>query len=140
MRGSWEPQTNIFLLCMCIPSCYLLITCQLRLKTLCAWSRNLKIFIFFPNYADYRAFRPQGPGCYISMPFGKLLLILEHLNIVGSVTKFLRHFRSVTKFLSNFLSVTKEFKTSTFFLKYVGDKNLKSFLWFPVLTTCTSLH
>jgi hypothetical protein len=45
-----------FLLFSFFPSCYLPIPCQLRLKTLCTWSRNLKIFIFFPNYADFRAF------------------------------------------------------------------------------------
>jgi hypothetical protein len=43
------------LLCICSSSCNLPIPCQLRLKTLCTWSRNIKILIFFPNYADSRA-------------------------------------------------------------------------------------
>jgi hypothetical protein len=101
-EGTLGTPNQYFWLCMRSPSCYLPIPCQLRLNILCTWCRNLKIFIFFSNYADSGAFRPQGPCWYrrppqkfskgtvglpmtwtieipMSMQFGKLLLILEHL-------------------------------------------------------------
>jgi hypothetical protein len=46
-EGPLGTPNQYFLLCMCSPSRYLPILCQLRLNTCCTRSRN--IFIFFPN-------------------------------------------------------------------------------------------
>jgi hypothetical protein len=68
LGGPWEPQTNIFYFVWVVIVVIYLFLCQLWLKTLCTRRRNLIIFIFLPNYADSRAFRPQRPGCYRGPP------------------------------------------------------------------------